>query len=197
MERLDTFQRGPLGPDQQDDIENDQWLDLLRPFITVKVLYLSEEIIPSFTSALQELVGDRVIEVLPVLQGLFLEEFHPSGSVKEVLDKFTDARQFSGRPIAISHCNEFDILGSTRLISALYLFLAGMFGGVRVLCQSPILYYDTHHSHINTSINPGPQVHDSYALYDMVSSLYTLYSNCHSMQRYDVPLMARGYSFVR
>jgi hypothetical protein len=45
-----------------------------------------------------------------------------------------------------------------------------MFGNVvLVLHQSPILSYDTPHSHINTSINPGPQVRDSYALYDMVS----------------------------
>ena len=36
-------------------------------------------------------------------------------------------------------------------------FLPCMFGNVLVLCQSPVLYYDTHHSHINTSIDPGLQ----------------------------------------
>jgi len=103
VERLDIFQHGPLDPDQQDDTENGQWLELLRPFIGVKVLYLSEEIVPSFAPALQEIVGDRVFDVLPALQGIFLEGLHPSGSVKEALDKFSDARQFSERPIVISH----------------------------------------------------------------------------------------------
>jgi F-box associated protein len=103
VERLDIHQGEPLGPHQQDDIENGQWLELLRSFIAVKVLYLAAEIVPSFASALQELVGDRVIEVLPALQGLFLGEHYPSRSVKEALDKFTDSRQFSERPIAISY----------------------------------------------------------------------------------------------
>jgi len=73
------------------------------------LLYSTAKIVPIFAPALQELVGVRAIEVLPALQGLFLERLHPSGSVKEALDKFTDARLFLERPIAISLCNEHDL----------------------------------------------------------------------------------------
>jgi hypothetical protein len=54
----------------QDDIENNQWLELLHPFTTVKNLYLSKGVVPRITLALQELVGQRLTEVLPTLQGL-------------------------------------------------------------------------------------------------------------------------------
>jgi len=52
----------------KDDVENGQWLELLRPFTAVKSLYLSEEIQPDISSALQELVGGGTTEVLPSLQ---------------------------------------------------------------------------------------------------------------------------------
>jgi hypothetical protein len=61
--------------DQQEcldeNIENGQWLDLLRPFNGVEGLYyLSREITHYIAHALQELVGERVTEVLPGLQSL-------------------------------------------------------------------------------------------------------------------------------
>jgi hypothetical protein len=87
----------------QDDIEDSQWLEVLHPFTSVKNLYLSRELTPSIAPALQELVGERVIEVLPALQSLFLEEVHWSGAVQEAIGKFVAARQLAGHPVIISH----------------------------------------------------------------------------------------------
>jgi hypothetical protein len=86
----------------QDDMESSQWLELLHPFIDVKNLYASREIAPHIAPAIQELVGERVTEVLPALQGLFFEEPLPSGSVQETIGQFVAARQLAGHSIAVS-----------------------------------------------------------------------------------------------
>ena len=83
-----------------EDIENNRWLELFYPFTAVKVLYISREFVPHVTLALQELVGERVTEVLPVLQGLFLEDTPPPG-VQEAIGRFIASRQLVGRPIAV------------------------------------------------------------------------------------------------
>jgi hypothetical protein len=54
-----------------DDIEISRWLDLLRPFIDVWCLYIHSEFVPYILLALQQLVGQRVTEVLPALSILF------------------------------------------------------------------------------------------------------------------------------
>jgi len=87
----------------QDDVENSEWLELLQPFTAVKELYLSRGFAPCIAPVLQELVGERVGEVLPALQSLFLEELHPSGPVQEAIEKFVAVRQLSSHPISVSH----------------------------------------------------------------------------------------------
>jgi hypothetical protein len=69
----------------------------------VKNLYLTEEIVPRIVPALLEF--ERVIDVLPALQNLLLEEFQPSRpeSVQEAIEQFVAARQLSNRFIAVSH----------------------------------------------------------------------------------------------
>ena len=52
----------------QDDIENGQWPEVLRPFTAVKDLFT-----PRIAPALKELVGERATEVLPALRTLFFE----------------------------------------------------------------------------------------------------------------------------
>jgi hypothetical protein len=52
--------------------------------------------------ALQELVGDRMTEVLPTLQNIFLEEPHLSGPVQEGIQRLVATRQVSSHPIAVS-----------------------------------------------------------------------------------------------
>jgi hypothetical protein len=92
----------------QDDLENNQWLELFHPFSTVKKLYLSERFIPHIALTLQELVGERVSEVLPNLQSIVLEDFQYPGFVPESMRQFIAARQLSSHPIIISHSNRQD-----------------------------------------------------------------------------------------
>jgi hypothetical protein len=96
--RLDALTRD----DQGDDVEDDQWLEPLHPFTAVKNLYLSKESAPGVADALQELMGNRISEVLPSLQNIFVEGLEPSGPFQETIEQFVTARQLSGHPIAIS-----------------------------------------------------------------------------------------------
>ena len=102
---LYIYDRQPSLPDSQDDFENNQWLDILRPFIAVKNLYISEQLAPRIVVVLQKLVGGGMAEVtaLPKLQNIFLEELRPSGPVQEGIEQFVDGRQLSGNTINVSH----------------------------------------------------------------------------------------------
>jgi hypothetical protein len=77
------------------------WLDLLHPFTAVKSLYVSEEFVPHLASTLQEIVGERVTEVLPALKSLFLEGTLPPGPILKAIGQFVVARHLSGHPIAV------------------------------------------------------------------------------------------------
>jgi hypothetical protein len=103
LERLYVYEKEDLQSCWEDDIENVQWLELLRPFTTVKTLYLSREFAPRIGPALQELVGGRATEVLPALRSLFVEQLHRSRPVQEAIGEFVAARQLSGHPISISY----------------------------------------------------------------------------------------------
>jgi hypothetical protein len=87
-------------PELEDDIEDDQWLEVLRPFTAVKDLYLSREFVPRIADTF---VGQGGTEVLPALQYLFLEEPRPSGVVQEAIEQFVAARQLADQPVAVSH----------------------------------------------------------------------------------------------
>ena len=89
--------------DRPDNIDNRKWLELLRPFTAVKGLYLSRELVPCIAAALQGLTRERVTEVLPALQELFVEMIDPSGSDQKAFEPFIAARQLSGHTMAISH----------------------------------------------------------------------------------------------
>ena len=93
----------------QDDVENALWLDLLRPFVAVKNLYLSEEFVPCIAPALQELVMGRTTEVLPCLEDILLEGFQPSGPLQEGIEKFVAARQLTGHLVNINVSPESDV----------------------------------------------------------------------------------------
>jgi hypothetical protein len=87
----------------QGNVENAPWLRLLRPFTSVKNLYLSEEIARRIVPALQELVGVRATEVLPALENIFLEEGQRSGPVQEGIQEVVTVRQATNHPIAVSY----------------------------------------------------------------------------------------------
>ena len=83
---------------KEDDIEDGQWLEVLRPFTAVKDIYLSQEFAPRIVPALQELGG----EVLSSLQNIFLEDLHPPRPVQGAIEKFVAARQLANQPVAVS-----------------------------------------------------------------------------------------------
>jgi hypothetical protein len=87
----------------QDDMEDAQWLELLHPFISVKDLGLSKDLVPFVAPALQELsrAGERVTEVLPTLKTLFLTGPIPSGPVQEAIRKFIVTRQHFGYHVTV------------------------------------------------------------------------------------------------
>ena len=83
--------------------EDAQWLSLLQTTTAVKNLYIHREFVPRIAPALQELVGERVTEVLPVLQTLFIMDPLLPGPVQEAIGQFVAARQLVGHTIAVTN----------------------------------------------------------------------------------------------
>jgi len=85
----------------QHGLHNTHWMELLRPFITVKDLVLSEAFVLPVASTLKELVGERGTEILPALKNIFLECSPLSNSVPDGITRFIAARERSGRPVIV------------------------------------------------------------------------------------------------
>jgi hypothetical protein len=102
VERLYISGSRYLPSQWQDDIEGMQWLEVFRPFTSVKNLYVSKEFAQYIASALKDLVGERMTGVLPALETLFLEEPHPSGPVQEAIEQYVAARQLLGHTVTVS-----------------------------------------------------------------------------------------------
>ncbi|KAI9455203.1 hypothetical protein F5148DRAFT_1288329 [Russula earlei] len=85
----------------KDDMETTQWLELLAPFTAMKDLRLTHQVAPHVCQALEELAGERVTEVLPALQNIFLKGLEPLGSVPKYIEGFVAARSLSGHPVAV------------------------------------------------------------------------------------------------
>jgi hypothetical protein len=79
----------------EDATQNGEWLELLHPFIAVKYLYLSEVGMRCIAPVLQELVGEKVTELLPALQTLSIEKplVFASKVVKEAIEQFNAAKR--------------------------------------------------------------------------------------------------------
>ena len=79
-----------------------EWLELLRPFAAVKNLYLSKKVSSQVAPALQELAYDeRLLEVLPALQNVYLGDLQSTGSVQQAINYFAYTRWISGQPVAV------------------------------------------------------------------------------------------------
>ena len=110
----DIYMCSPAVP-WQDDLESNQWLELLHPFTAVKDLILSWDFTRHIAPALQELVGERTMEVLPALQTLSIEVpgtlakdepipseiSFPSRLVQESIERFVAARELAGHTITV------------------------------------------------------------------------------------------------
>ena len=102
FESLDI--RVPYSPWTWEDVIDDpdpQWLELLRPFNTVKDLCLHKHTAPRVAQTLRGLPAERVMEVLPALENIFISDLESFEPVKDVIFEFSDARQLSGRPVSI------------------------------------------------------------------------------------------------
>ena len=86
---------------QADAVQSTQWLQLLLPFTAVKNLYIGESLGPGIMDALQEVVGGRIVEVLPSLQKMSVQWCEPSGRFRENIERFVTARRLSGQPVAV------------------------------------------------------------------------------------------------
>ncbi|KAI9463372.1 hypothetical protein F5148DRAFT_200384 [Russula earlei] len=83
------------------DMEITRWLELLDPFIAVKDLCLSRQVMPHVCQALEEIGEERVTDVLPALQDIFLKVLEPLEFVPKCIERFVAARKLSGHPVAV------------------------------------------------------------------------------------------------
>ncbi|KAI0251638.1 hypothetical protein BJV78DRAFT_1209556 [Lactifluus subvellereus] len=88
-----------VNEDREDDMDHARWLEIFRPFIALQSLRIKPGVVPFIAPALQELTGDRVMEVLPALHSISLG--NASGSAARALDQFIAARQLSGHPVTV------------------------------------------------------------------------------------------------
>lgn len=83
-----------LQPNWQDDMDDTDWLELLRPFTSVRMLHGSEQLAGHIALALDDVNGEMVTEVLPALDSLWLDD-QPVRSVEQ----FIAVRRLSGHPV--------------------------------------------------------------------------------------------------
>ena len=92
--------------DWQGEIEVAQWQEFLHPFSAVKDMALVfEDSVRLVAPALQELDGEREIEVLLGLQNIFLKThgWQPTGPPKEAIEQFVATRQLYGHPVIVHY----------------------------------------------------------------------------------------------
>ncbi|KAI9453114.1 hypothetical protein F5148DRAFT_484998 [Russula earlei] len=101
--QLDVVDPVPPNPQSYwtDGVETTQWMELLQPFTAVKDLRLDNQVGLHVCCALEALAKERVTEVLPALQNIFLGDLQSWISVPKSIERFTAARQLSGRPVAV------------------------------------------------------------------------------------------------
>ena len=104
VERLRIFHAGYISSSLRSNPQDRKWLELFHLFTAVKALYISCDFVPYIVPALHELIGERVTEVLPALQTVFLENLpiEPNFFYQEGIERFVAARQLAGRPITVS-----------------------------------------------------------------------------------------------
>ena len=100
---LETLEISEYREHWHDDMQVTQWLELLRPFTSVKNLVLHKKMVQFVTPALQVITRESETEALPALEKLSLRGPQPSGPAKEAIEVFVATRQFSGHPVAVDH----------------------------------------------------------------------------------------------
>ena len=113
LEIYEVFSDGPgfLLDDEEEwepELDDPGWLQLFIPFVSVKSLYVPQGLGPFFASALEKLPEERVTEILPALEDLFLEGYdsESSGLVQDAVKSFVSMRQLSGHPLVLQCWDE-------------------------------------------------------------------------------------------
>jgi hypothetical protein len=89
-------------PNWAEDMDNAPWLHIVRLFTATEYIYLSQGVAVRVVPALQELIGERVATVLPVLRSIFVQCLDGLGPVQEAIGQFVTARQLlSGHPVDV------------------------------------------------------------------------------------------------
>ena len=101
VERLHINDSYYLKPDGQDDMDSMQWLELLHFFPLVETLRISKYLRPFVMPVLNDLTGERAVEVLPALRNLYLMGMQPSE--REVVEPFVAARQLSDHSVTVHY----------------------------------------------------------------------------------------------
>ena len=99
VERLELY--GRYRRRGQPNMDPPPWPELFHPFIAVQNLCVSTRLVPLIAPALQDLTGERAIEVLPKLRMLFLGGYQPYSSVQEAIEPFVAACQRSGHLVVV------------------------------------------------------------------------------------------------
>jgi hypothetical protein len=100
---LETLEISEYRERWHDDVQSTHWLELLRPFTSVKNLVLHKKMVQFVAPALQVFAGESTTELLPALEKLSLWGPQPTGPVKEAIDGFVATRELSGHPVAVDH----------------------------------------------------------------------------------------------
>ena len=106
----------------QEIVDDPDWLELLDRFVSVKSLYISDRLGPILASVLDKVTGERVTEVLPALQNLFIEHLWLQKFVQNTITPFVSARQLYDHPIVVQ-CWEREIGVGTALEDDLLRFV--------------------------------------------------------------------------
>ena len=80
----------------EEDLHIGEWLHLLRRFSTVRTLHVSRDFSECIALALENASGEMVVEVLPLVDLIFLE-----GLPASCITNFLKARQLSDLPVTI------------------------------------------------------------------------------------------------
>ena len=92
-------------PGWVDDVDDTDWLELLRPFAVVKMLHGSRQLATHIALALDGVGEEMITEVLPALTSLSLED-QPAKSV----EMFLAARQISGHPVTFVDLSRYEFM---------------------------------------------------------------------------------------
>ena len=81
-----------------------RWYGILRPFSSVKKLYLSGKPALRVALALRGLLSvERVTQVLPALQNITFLEYELSGAILEAIENLVTTLQLSGRSVSLHY----------------------------------------------------------------------------------------------